>query len=916
MSHSGHDLARVLRCFGVIDFDPPHCAHPAVGPRARLGARRHPVREDHLGRTDRLRTRGARATTSPSHPASAIEEAVASRTSPVSGSSAGLPSDLVRRPTVRGKFLFVGDTKLHVRGVTYGAFEPDAEAREYQDVEKVERDFAQMAAHGINAVRIPHTTPPRTLLDAAARHGLHVMVGLSAEQYLGFLIDRRRAPDVAALIRAKVRACAGHPALLCYGLGNEIPAPMARWLGRRKVEHYLERMYRVVKDEDPDGLVTYVNYPTTEYLRLPFLDLLCFNVYLESPERLDAYLARLQNLAGDRPLVMSELGLDSLRNGEDVQARSLDWQVRTAFAAGSAGVFVFSWTDEWYRHGQGVGDWAFGLTRADRSPKPALGAVREAFAEVPLPPQLPWPRVSVVVCTYNGARTIRDCLDGLSRLVYPDYEVIVVDDGSSDASGVIARQYGCRLIKTENRGLANARNTGLAAATGEIVAYLDDDAYPDPDWLTYLASTFLRTAYAGVGGPNIAPAGDGPIAECVARAPGGPVHVLVTDREAEHIPGCNMAFRKSCLEAIGGFDPQFRTAGDDVDVCWRLQERGWKLGFHPAAMVWHHRRNSVRTYWRQQIGYGRAEAMLERKWPEKYNGPGHVRWVGRMYGDGLTHALGWRRSRVYHGVWGGAPFQSLYQPAPSLLGSLPQMPEWHLMTASLAGIAALSAAWRPFKLAFPLLAVAIVPPVAQAWLSAARAAFPDGPAGWSTRLRRRLLTAALHLIQPLARLRGRLNEGLTPWRRRGTPGPTPLWPVTASIWSDQARDQDQRLRTMEADLRVEGACVLRGGRHDPWDLEVRGGFFGAARFILGVEDHPSGHQMLRLRWWPVVPVRGPILTLVFAALTYSAVHDHAWVAAAVVGPGAAFFAWRVLEQCTAAMATVRDAVARLRDRKA
>ncbi|PYO73702.1 MAG: glycosyl transferase, partial [Gemmatimonadetes bacterium] len=109
----------------------------------------------------------------------------------------------------------------------------------------------------------------------------------------------------------------------------------------------------------------------------------------------------------------------------------------------------------------------------------------------------------------------------------------------------------------------------------------------------------------GVGGPNIAPPGDGPIAECVARAPGGPVHVLLNDREAEHIPGCNMAFRKSCLEAIGGFDPQFRTAGDDVDVCWRLQERGWTLGFHPAALVWHHRRNSLRTYWRQQIGYGR-----------------------------------------------------------------------------------------------------------------------------------------------------------------------------------------------------------------------------------------------------------------------------------------------------------------------
>ena len=778
----------------------------------------------------------------------------------------------------------------------------------------IERDFALMAAAGINAVRIPHTMPPRALLDLAAACGLHVMVGLSAEQYIGFLIDRRRdAPDIVDLVRAKVRSCAGHPALLCYALGNEIPAPMARWLGRRKVERYLERLYRVVKEADPDGLVTYVNYPTTEYLRLPFLDLLCFNVYLESQERFDAYLARLQNLAGDRPLVMSELGLDSLRNGEDIQARSLDWQVRTTFAAGCAGVFVFSWTDEWYRHENDVPDWLFGLTRADRLPKPALAAVREAFAEAPFAPGLPWPRVSVVVCTYNGARTIRDCLDGLSRLDYPDYEVIVVDDGSTDATGVIARQYDCRLIQTENQGLANARNTGLAAATGEIIAYLDDDAYPDPDWLTYLAATFLRTPYAGVGGPNIAPPGDGPIAECVARAPGGPVHVLVTDREAEHIPGCNMAFRKSCLEAIGGFDPQFRTAGDDVDVCWRLQERGWALGFHPAAMVWHHRRNSLRTYWRQQIGYGRAEAMLERKWPEKYNGPGHVRWVGRIYGSGLTHALGWRRPRVYHGVWGGAPFQSLYQPAPSLLGSLPQMPEWYLMIASLVTIAAFSAVWRPFQLAVPLLAVAIVPPLAQAWLSAMRASFPEMRAApWPTRVRRRLLTALLHLAQPLARLRGRLKEGLTPWRRHGTPALAPLWPVTTSIWTEHRQELDQRLKEMEEGLRAEGACVLRGGRHDRWDLEVRGGFFGAARLLLGVEEHPGGHQMLRLRWWPDVPARGPLLTLAFALLTRSALHDQAWVAVGVLGLGAVFFAWRTIEQCTAAMATIRDAIARLR----
>ena len=99
----------------------------------------------------------------------------------------------LHRPKVQGKFLFVGETKFWIRGVTYGTFRPDADGHEYQDPETVERDFAQMAENGLNAVRT-YTVPPRWLLDTAQRHGLRVMVGLPWEQHITFLDDKKRAP--------------------------------------------------------------------------------------------------------------------------------------------------------------------------------------------------------------------------------------------------------------------------------------------------------------------------------------------------------------------------------------------------------------------------------------------------------------------------------------------------------------------------------------------------------------------------------------------------------------------------------------------------------------------------------------------------------------------------------------------------
>ena len=185
------------------------------------------------------------------------------------------------RPTVRGKFLFVGDEKLYVRGVTYGTFRPNGQGVDYPDPATVEHDFALMEASGINSIRT-YKAPPRWFLDIAPRHGLFVMVGLAWEQHVAFLAGARPSEGHRGAVRAGVRACAGHPAVLCYAIGNEIPAPVVRWHGRKRVERFLERLYHAAKDEDPGALVTYVNYPSTEYLQLPFVDLACFNVYLEA----------------------------------------------------------------------------------------------------------------------------------------------------------------------------------------------------------------------------------------------------------------------------------------------------------------------------------------------------------------------------------------------------------------------------------------------------------------------------------------------------------------------------------------------------------------------------------------------------------------------------------------------------------
>ncbi|MEO8092630.1 MAG: glycosyltransferase [bacterium] len=781
-----------------------------------------------------------------------------------------------RPPEIVGRSLFVGNQKLHLRGVTYGTFR-EANGCQFPAPDRVAIDFDMMAGCGVNAVRT-YTVPPRWLLDLAAERDLWVMVGIPWEQHVAFLEDRSRSHDIVRRARQLVRECSGHPAVLCYAVGNEIPAAIVRWHGRRRITRFIERLHRAVKAEDPRALTTYVNYPSTEYLHLPFLDLVSFNVFLEDERHFSRYVARLQNLADERPLIVTEAGIDSRLAGRDEQARVLRWKIRESFAKGSAGVFVFAWTDEWNRGGNEIENWDFGLLDRRRWPKPSLAAVREGFSEIPVPVRSA-PRASVVICTHNGASTLDRCLNAVSRLRYPDFETLVVDDGSGDDSAEIARRHGVYVLSTARQGLAAARNEGLAAASGEIVAYLDDDAYPDPDWLAYVAWSLADGEFAAIGGPNLPPPDEGRVASSVAAAPGGPVQVLIDDTEAEHIPGCNMAFRTDALREIGGFDPLFRAAGDDVDVCWRMQEAGHRVGFNAGAVVLHSRRASPLSYLRQQYGYGKAEAQLEFKWPSRYNRLGHLRWSGRIYGGSLLRRRG-HRSRVGYGTWGSRLFQSVYEPAPGLLSSFPLLPEWYLAIIALALTAAFGLVWGSLLWVVPPLLLAGGMTLAHALHRGFQAHRYTSQLTRAERLRRKLLTSALFMAQPVVRLAARLRYGLSPWRRRP-------WRrrvrarreiprrQTLEIWSETWRPLDARLSEIERILLLEGVVVSRGGVFDRWDLQLQTGLFGSLRIGTTIEEHGDGRQLLRVRMQPKISVLWVTVAVALCALAIVGFQDGA-----------------------------------------
>ena len=808
---------------------------------------------------------------------------------------------------VDGKFFSDGRNRVHLRGVTYGPFPPGGQGDDlYPGRAKVQQDFERLRELGVNVLRC-YTVPPSWFFDLAEDSSLKLFIDVPWNYQLAFLDDPVHAKEAVEAVRSFARDFSEHPALFATCLANEIPPDIVRWSGANRIGHFLNCLVHELKCVSEAALATVCGFPRTEYLVVRDCDFMSFNVYLHDPQAFSNYLARLQSIAGPRPLVLGELGFDSRGASEEEQAEQLEQQLTTARREAVAGTFVYSFCDEWYKDGRLVDAWAFGLLRADRSRKPSFRAVANAYRTKLLACEKKPLRVSVVVAAYNAQDSISACVESLLALDYPAIEIVAVDDGSTDETWNRIERFGSikRIRHSENLGLSAARNSGIEASSGEIIAFTDADCRVDSEWITRLVQCLGEHPFVGVGGHNLIPDDGNAIAAAVGVAPGGPIHVMLTDRVAEHIPGCNMAFYRSVLEEVNGFDPIFRAAGDDVDLCWRIQQNGHLIGFSAGGFVWHDRRSTIAGYLKQQMGYGRAEALLSRKFPSLFNWMGNHTWKGRIY-DESAWLFDVSRQVIYRGVYGRGLFQLLrYSPASEwsvLLLSL----EFHVVVV---GGSLLLGFLSPYFWLVTLVGflASLVLCARIAW----RVSIPEV----HRTLRTRLIVGLLYLLQPICRSFARhraqsfFPKSTAAGSRAKSSGGDRLgfgWAgfwieIRKEYWSESEGDRVDLISEMHQSVSSLGWPTALDDGYQAFDLSTSVGIWGRIDFLSAEEYFPGNRRQIRarLRYQPSKLSMGGVLLGLVGVLTaalgeWEAV-EFAWVlgGAALLVVLTGFLCWRI-----------------------
>lgn len=230
-----------------------------------------------------------------------------------------------------------------------------------------------------------------------------------------------------------------------------------------------------------------------------------------------------------------------------------------------------------------------------------------------------FPPVSVVVPTYSRPHQIAGCVQALRELNYPAdrLEIVVVDDGSPVPVDLGRQEDGgprVRLIRQDNAGPARARNQGADAASGEIIAFTDDDCRPDPDWLRHLVSVVAREPEALAGGHTVNALSGNVLAEASQSLVDFLYASFPSTRALRpFFTSNNIAVSAAAFRRLGGFDETFRySAGEDRDLSERWASGG-ELRYVPEARIRHHHDLSPVRFLRQHFVYGRGAAHLARR---------------------------------------------------------------------------------------------------------------------------------------------------------------------------------------------------------------------------------------------------------------------------------------------------------------
>lgn len=266
-------------------------------------------------------------------------------------------------------------------------------------------------------------------------------------------------------------------------------------------------------------------------------------------------------------------------------------------------------------------------------------------------------RASIIIPAHNAQRTLARCVGACLSQAYPDFEVIVVDDGSTDATASIAREIaGITRIQQENQGPAAARNRGAEAATGDILVFTDADCVPEPDWLARLLSAF-EDGVAGVGGTYMCANPERRLAR-VIQAEIARRHAQFGDR-VDFLGSFNVAYRADVFRAVGGFDESYRQAsGEDNDLAYRIEASGGLLRFTSEATVAHYHPDRLWRYLRTQARHGYWRVKLYRDHPARARGDQYaglpdliappLALLGAALAPALAaaQALGWNAARL------------------------------------------------------------------------------------------------------------------------------------------------------------------------------------------------------------------------------------------------------------------------------